>query len=125
VHGISIVNPKATSSGFKKTFCGISGCKIARPLDLCTSQASDESILASHPYDGLQQRVGQSSFVTRTRPLAHLFQHQIDHRGQVHAMLAGTHIQPPQLDEFLCEVEAELRAVEFAELGFSAANIWR
>lgn len=32
--------------------------------------------------------------------LAHLFQHQIHHRGQVHAMLAGTSVRPPQLDEF-------------------------
>jgi uncharacterized damage-inducible protein DinB len=32
--------------------------------------------------------------------LAHLFQHQIHHRGQVHAMLAGTSVKPPQLDEF-------------------------
>ena len=32
--------------------------------------------------------------------LLHLFQHQIHHRGQVHAMLAGTGVKPPQLDEF-------------------------
>jgi len=37
--------------------------------------------------------------------LAHLFQHQIHHRGQVHAMLAGTHVKPPQLDEFFLEFE--------------------
>ncbi len=32
--------------------------------------------------------------------LLHLFQHQIHHRGQAHAMLAGTPVPPPQLDEF-------------------------
>lgn len=32
--------------------------------------------------------------------LLHLFQHQVHHRGQAHAMLAGTAIAPPQLDEF-------------------------
>ena len=32
--------------------------------------------------------------------LAHLFQHQIHHRGQAHAMLSGTSVKPPQLDEF-------------------------
>lgn len=32
--------------------------------------------------------------------LAHLFQHQIHHRGQAHAMLAGTDVAPPQLDDF-------------------------
>lgn len=37
---------------------------------------------------------------TVERVLAHLFIHQIHHRGQAHAMLAGTPIAPPQLDEF-------------------------
>ncbi|GGB49879.1 damage-inducible protein DinB [Roseibium aquae] len=32
--------------------------------------------------------------------LLHLFQHQIHHRGQVHAMLDSTSVAPPQLDEF-------------------------
>jgi uncharacterized damage-inducible protein DinB len=58
------------------------------------------------------------------RILAHLFQHQIHHRGQVHAMLAGTQVKPPQLDEFYCANEAHLRADELAELGFSEARIW-
>ena len=62
---------------------------------------------------------------TVTRLLAHLFQHQIHHRGQAHAMLAGTHVKPPQLDEFFCANEAHLRAAELAELGLSEAAIWR
>ncbi|WP_245820422.1 DinB family protein [Flavimaricola marinus] len=32
--------------------------------------------------------------------LLHLFQHQIHHRGQAHAMLSGTEVPPPQLDDF-------------------------
>jgi len=59
-----------------------------------------------------------------TRLLAHLFQHQIHHRGQAHAMLAGTSIEPPQLDEFFCANEAHLRARELAELGYSEELIW-
>ena len=59
------------------------------------------------------------------RLLAHVFEHQIHHRGQVHAMLAGTTVAPPQLDEFFCANEADLRAAEFAELGFSEAAIWK
>nr|WP_293275621.1 DinB family protein [Nannocystis sp.] len=59
-----------------------------------------------------------------TRLLAHLFQHQIHHRGQVHAMLAGSSVAPPQLDEFFCANEAELRTAELAELGYSEAEIW-
>jgi uncharacterized damage-inducible protein DinB len=58
------------------------------------------------------------------RILAHLFQHQIHHRGQVHAMLSGTAVKPPQLDEFYCTGEAGLRARDFAELGFSEEAIW-
>ena len=59
-----------------------------------------------------------------TRILAHLFEHQLHHRGQVHAMLAGTPVAPPQLDEFFCANEAHLRAAELAELGYSEALIW-
>ena len=59
------------------------------------------------------------------RILAHLFQHDIHHRGQVHAMLSGTSVKPPQLDEFYCANEAHLRADEFRELGFSEKEIWK
>ena len=58
------------------------------------------------------------------RVLAHLFQHQIHHRGQAHAMLAGTSVKPPQLDEFYCAHESELRAADFADLGFTEERIW-
>jgi uncharacterized damage-inducible protein DinB len=49
--------------------------------------------------------------------LAHLFEHQIHHRGQVHAMLSGTRVAPPQLDEFFLREELPLRAHELDELG--------
>jgi uncharacterized damage-inducible protein DinB len=49
--------------------------------------------------------------------LLHLFQHQIHHRGQVHAMLAGTNIKPPQLDEFFLREELPLRRQELEEMG--------
>jgi len=58
------------------------------------------------------------------RMLAHLFEHQIHHRGQAHAMLSSTSVAPPQLDEFFCAGDASLRAKEFAELGFSEEEIW-
>ena len=70
------------------------------------------------------RRVGVQT-ESATRLLAHLFQHQIHHRGQAHAMLAGTHVKPPQLDEFFCANEAHLRAAELAELGYSEDVIWR
>ncbi len=60
------------------------------------------------------------------RILLHLFQHQIHHRGQVHAMLAGTAAAPPQLDEFFLADAGEqaLRRDDFAALGFDEAAIW-
>jgi uncharacterized damage-inducible protein DinB len=58
------------------------------------------------------------------RLLMHLFQHDIHHRGQAHAMLSGTSVEPPQLDEFFSIAEAPLRAAEFAELGWTEATIW-
>ena len=61
---------------------------------------------------------------TTARLLAHLFQHQIHHRGQVHAMLAGTSVAPPQLDEFFCANEAHLRARELAEIGLSESSVF-
>jgi uncharacterized damage-inducible protein DinB len=58
------------------------------------------------------------------RLLLHLFQHQVHHRGQAHAMLSGTSVSPPQLDEFFAVGEAPLRAKEFEELGWSEEKIW-
>jgi uncharacterized damage-inducible protein DinB len=58
------------------------------------------------------------------RLLLHLFQHQIHHRGQAHAMLSGTQVAPPQLDEFFSVAEAPLRAEEFAALGWSEETVW-
>jgi uncharacterized damage-inducible protein DinB len=69
-------------------------------------------------------RPGREQRDTRMRLLAHLFEHQIHHRGQAHAMLAGTPVRPPQLDEFFCEGEAHLRAQDFAELGWTEAEVW-
>ena len=60
----------------------------------------------------------------RDRLLMHLFQHQIHHRGQAHAMLSATSVAPPQLDEFFAEGEAPLRSDEFSELGWTEATIW-
>jgi uncharacterized damage-inducible protein DinB len=58
------------------------------------------------------------------RLLLHLFQHQVHHRGQAHAMLSGTSVSPPQLDEFFSAGEAPLRAGEFSELGWTEERIW-
>jgi uncharacterized damage-inducible protein DinB len=59
------------------------------------------------------------------RLLLHLFQHDIHHRGQVHAMVSGTRVKPPQLDEFFSIGEASVREAEFNELGWTEETIWR
>ena len=56
--------------------------------------------------------------------LAHLHMHQVHHRGQVHAMLAGTAVKPPQLDEFLMPSDAGLRAGDMAELGWREVDVY-
>jgi len=68
-------------------FCaGLSGADLGRRI------AQDRG------KDGMRQE-------TVANTLLHLFQHQIHHRGQVHAMLAGTSVSPPQLDEFFLEFD--------------------
>jgi len=71
------------------------------------------------PRDGWLQREPAG------RVLQHLLQHQIHHRGQVHAMLAGTTVPPPQLDEFFLEDEAEARARELDDIGLGDEAVWR
>ncbi|WP_207539054.1 DinB family protein [Sabulicella rubraurantiaca] len=58
------------------------------------------------------------------RLLLHVFQHQVHHRGQAHAMLSGTSVKPPQLDEFFSRGEARLRAAEFAKLGWTEDTVF-
>lgn len=56
--------------------------------------------------------------------LAHLFNHQTHHRGQAHAMLAGSEVAPPQLDEFMMPSEAHLRRADMASLGWDEARVY-
>ncbi|MFT4184742.1 MAG: DinB family protein [Rhizobium sp.] len=56
---------------------------------------------------------------------SHLFQHQTHHRGQVHAMLAGSSVAPPQLDEFIVADDARFRGGELAALGWSETKLMR
>ena len=69
----------------------------------------------------------RSDHVQRDRAghvLAHLFNHQTHHRGQVHAMLAGTAVAPPQLDEFMMPSEAHLRRADMQALGWDEAVVY-
>jgi uncharacterized damage-inducible protein DinB len=55
--------------------------------------------------------------------LSHLFQHQTHHRGQVHAMLSGSSVKPPQLDEFIVSDDADVRKGEMTMLGWSEEEL--
>ena len=57
--------------------------------------------------------------------LSHLFQHQTHHRGQAHAMLAGSSVKPPQLDDFILREDARVRTEEVAALGWSEEKLIR
>ena len=61
----------------------------------------------------------------RGNVIAHVLNHQVHHRGQVHAMLAGTAIIAPQLDEFLMPSEAHLRSADMAALGWRENDLFR
>lgn len=93
-----------------------------RLIDIC-EELNETS--GARPIDIVRETWTQTERTDRT--LLHLFQHQIHHRGQVHAMLSDTNVMPPQLDEFFLghEIEQALRSDDFAELKFSENHIWR
>lgn len=84
-----------------------------RLLKFCQSideAALDRQVATDRREDGrIPERIGDL--------LAHLFIHQIHHRGQVHAMLSGTSVKPPQLDEFFLDYDLKLRRGEVERLG--------
>jgi len=55
--------------------------------------------------------------------LAHVFMHATHHRGQAHAMLSGTSVAPPQLDEFIMETDAHFRVEDLAAVGMTEADL--
>jgi len=86
-------------------------------LDGLAAPALDE-IIALDRGEGRVQRE------QRGHVIGHLLAHQVHHRGQAHAMLAGTSVAPPQLDEFLMPSEAHLRVAEMRALGWSEAMLF-
>lgn len=64
---------------------------------------------------------GEDIKLERTdRILLHLFQHQIHHRGQAHAMLSATSVAPPQLDEFFLSSDLTLREDDLKAMGWDS-----
>ena len=73
-------------------------------------------IVAIDREDGIDHRETVSAI------LSHLFTHQVHHRGQAHAMLAGTSVPPPQLDEFFLAQDAAARDEELLHLGIAVPH---
>ncbi len=62
-------------------------------------------------------RGGRVQIETLLDTLMHLFLHDQHHRGQVHAMLSGSSVRPPQLDEFFMADDAGFRAADLSAAG--------
>jgi uncharacterized damage-inducible protein DinB len=78
--------------------------------DRLTANDLDRSVITDRRQAGqIPERIGDL--------LAHLFLHQIHHRGQAHAMLCGTSVKPPQLDEFILDYDLPFRKDEVEMLG--------
>jgi uncharacterized damage-inducible protein DinB len=80
-------------------------------------EALDETI-------ALDRGAGRVQRELRGHVIAHLLNHQVHHRGQAHAMLSGTVVAPPQLDEFLMPSEAHLREADLKALGWTEAFLF-
>jgi uncharacterized damage-inducible protein DinB len=83
-----------------------------RLIDLC-ERLTPETVSGIVVLDrGAQGRFEEAAHAV----LMHLFVHQIHHRGQAHAMLAGTPVNPPQLDEFFLAQDLPVRAADLQAL---------
>ena len=92
----------AAQSGFDRRLIGF--CERLAAQDL------DRRVMTDRGGEGkIPERIGDL--------LAHLFLHDIHHRGQVHAMLLGASVKPPQLDEFFLDYDLRFRRDEIERLG--------
>ena len=87
-----------------------------RLIDFCAGlvPADDDRIVAFDRGAGVEHGPREPL----GRVLAHLFMHQTHHRGQAHAMLAGTAVKPPQLDDFILLGDDQHRVADMAALGW-------
>ncbi len=86
--------------------------KLVRWLDTLTSDADlDRPVNIARADHVSVERAGLV--------LLHTMSHAVHHRGQVHAMLAGTNVEPPQLDEGFLDEELPLRRAEVDDLGLT------
>ena len=82
------------------------------------SPASLDEVVELDRGDGRIQRERRGHVIAR------LLNHQVHHRGQAKAMLAGTAFAPPSLHEFLMPSEANFRADALRALRRSEATLF-
>jgi uncharacterized damage-inducible protein DinB len=83
--------------------------RLVRYCDAATEAELARIVVLDRGDEGLTRE-------TAAAVLSHLFVHQIHHRGQAHAMLSGTRVAPPQLDEFFLDFDASRRELDLQEL---------
>ena len=81
-------------------FLALSVARVAEDQRLVRVVEALERSALDRPLDYLTTR-GERQRTPLRRVLAHLFNHQTHHRGQVHDMLSQTEVPPPPLDLLL------------------------
>ena len=107
-------------------------CQTVADLGFAQAAADERFIahvgaLAAAQLEDVVEMVRAEGRIQRERRghvVAHLLNHQVHHRGQAHAMLAGTAIKPPPLDEFLMPSESHFREAELKTLGWTEASLF-
>jgi uncharacterized damage-inducible protein DinB len=91
-----------------------------RLLSVCRSLTPERLVGETHVHRTNRVQVARTDDI-----LAHLFLHQVHHRGQAHAMLAGSSIKPPQLDEFVLggTGDTQARIPEMMALGWTEEEL--
>lgn len=106
-----------------KSVASLAAAQQALDLELlafCDGLSADQVGAAVHIH-----RAGRVQVDSVGDTLMHLFLHDQHHRGQVHAMLAGSSVRPPQLDEFFMSDDAAARVADLAALGRDEAWVMR
>jgi uncharacterized damage-inducible protein DinB len=111
---------------------GFGYCDTVAKLAAAQAQSDDKfiALMEALSEEGLDEvidldRLDHVQRERRGHVIAHMLNHQVHHRGQAHAMLAGSAIKPPQLDEFLMPSEAHLRVADIATLGWTEGDLFR
>lgn len=89
----------------------ISDRRLIAVCDGLTDASLDATVTTDRSSGAIEERIDDL--------LAHLFQHQVHHRGQAHAMLAGTEVPPPQLDEYFLLYDSQQTRLELRRLDLS------